>query len=61
MSDMPRWLGQHGAELVELDEILGYHLEQAARYKTELGQTDPSWPRGRQTSCLCRKACVLAR
>ena len=31
------WLGQHGAELVELDEILGYHLEQAYRYRTELG------------------------
>src|SRR5207247_7140652 len=26
------WLEQHGAELVELDEILGYHLEQACRY-----------------------------
>ena len=32
------WLEQRGAELVELDEILGYHLEQAARYKAELGQ-----------------------
>src|SRR5215212_5751973 len=27
--------------LVELDEILGHHLEQAARYKAELGQPDP--------------------
>ncbi len=35
------WLEQHGQELVELDEILGYHLEQAARYKQELGQPDP--------------------
>jgi tetratricopeptide (TPR) repeat protein len=35
------WLGQHGRELVELDEILGYHLEQAARYLGELGQSDP--------------------
>jgi tetratricopeptide (TPR) repeat protein len=34
------WLEQHGAELVELDEILGYHLEQAARYLDELGQPD---------------------
>jgi class 3 adenylate cyclase/tetratricopeptide (TPR) repeat protein len=33
------WLGQHGAELVELDEILGYHLEQACRYRAELGMT----------------------
>ena len=35
------WLEQHGAELVELDEILGYHLEQAARYLAELGRPDP--------------------
>ena len=41
-----RWLGQHGAELVELDEILGHHLEQAARYTTELGQTDPELAEG---------------
>jgi tetratricopeptide (TPR) repeat protein len=34
------WLEQRGQELVELDEILGYHLEQAARYKHELGQPD---------------------
>ena len=31
------WLEERGAELVELDEILGYHLEQAARYRHELG------------------------
>ena len=31
------WLEQHGAELVELDEILGYHLEQACCYRAELG------------------------
>src|SRR3990172_5910020 len=36
------WLEQHGADLVELDEILGYHLEQAARYKAELGAEDPA-------------------
>jgi class 3 adenylate cyclase/tetratricopeptide (TPR) repeat protein len=35
------WLGGHGAGLVELDEILGYHLEQAARYRAELGSADP--------------------
>jgi class 3 adenylate cyclase/tetratricopeptide (TPR) repeat protein len=34
------WLGQRAEDLVELDEILGYHLEQAARYKAELGQRD---------------------
>ena len=32
------WLETRGEELVELDEILGYHLEQAARYRRELGQ-----------------------
>ena len=31
------WLETRGEELVELDEILGYHLEQAARYRRELG------------------------
>jgi class 3 adenylate cyclase len=34
------WLEKGGRELVELDEILGYHLEQAARYKQELGNPD---------------------
>jgi tetratricopeptide (TPR) repeat protein len=33
------WLSEHG-ELVELDEIVGYHLEQAARYRGELGNAD---------------------
>jgi class 3 adenylate cyclase/tetratricopeptide (TPR) repeat protein len=31
------WLEEHGGDLVELDEILGYHLEQACRYRAELG------------------------
>src|SRR4029077_3262638 len=31
------WLAVAGAGLVELDEVLGYHLEQAARYCTGLG------------------------
>jgi class 3 adenylate cyclase/tetratricopeptide (TPR) repeat protein len=35
------WLAEHGRELVELDEILGYHLEQAYLYKTELGDKEP--------------------
>ena len=34
------WLEERGHELVELDEILGHHLEQAARYKAELGYPD---------------------
>jgi class 3 adenylate cyclase/tetratricopeptide (TPR) repeat protein len=35
------WLADHGQSLVELDEILGYHLEQAASYLAELGRSDP--------------------
>ena len=31
------WLEERGDQLVELDEILGYHLEQAYRYGVELG------------------------
>jgi tetratricopeptide (TPR) repeat protein len=34
------WLDERGTTLVELDELLGYHLAQAARYKLELGQPD---------------------
>jgi len=34
------WLIQHGGELEELDEIAGYHLEQAVRYRAELGPSD---------------------
>jgi len=34
------WLGEHAADLVELDEIVGYHLEQAYRYRAELGPLD---------------------
>jgi class 3 adenylate cyclase/tetratricopeptide (TPR) repeat protein len=33
------WLEQHGGELVELDELLGYHLEQACLYRSELGMS----------------------
>ena len=31
------WLGANGTELVELDELLGHHLEQALHYRHELG------------------------
>jgi class 3 adenylate cyclase len=34
------WLEEHGTDLVELDEILGFHLEQAQRYRAELGLVD---------------------
>jgi tetratricopeptide (TPR) repeat protein len=32
------WLEEHAPTLVELDEIVGYHLEQAAGYGAELGR-----------------------
>ena len=31
------WLEERGRDLIELDEIAGYHLEQACRYRAELG------------------------
>src|SRR5436190_6602544 len=34
------WLEQRAPDLVELDEILGYHLGQAHRYRVELGSVD---------------------
>jgi class 3 adenylate cyclase/tetratricopeptide (TPR) repeat protein len=36
------WLDEHGHALVERDEIVGFHLEQAARYAAELGQPEPA-------------------
>jgi class 3 adenylate cyclase/tetratricopeptide (TPR) repeat protein len=36
------WLAQH--ELIERDEILGYHLEQAHRYRAELDPADAALP-----------------
>jgi class 3 adenylate cyclase/tetratricopeptide (TPR) repeat protein len=44
------WLETHGADLIELDEILGYHLEQAHRYRVELGLG------GEETKELARRA-----
>jgi class 3 adenylate cyclase/tetratricopeptide (TPR) repeat protein len=41
------WLAGAGAGLLELDEIAGWHLEQAVRYRHELGQEiDPRVTRG---------------
>jgi tetratricopeptide (TPR) repeat protein len=34
------WLDEHRHALVERDEIVGYHLEQSARYLADLGQPD---------------------
>jgi class 3 adenylate cyclase len=32
------WLEEHGGALLELDEIVGWHLEQAVRYAQQLGR-----------------------
>ena len=34
------WLEEHGTDLVEMDEVLGYHLEQTCGYRAELGMPD---------------------
>jgi class 3 adenylate cyclase/tetratricopeptide (TPR) repeat protein len=44
------WLETHGPDLIELDEILGYHLERAHRYRAELGVD------GEETDGLARRA-----
>ena len=36
------WLEAVGSRQVEVEEILGYHLEQAYRYLTELGPVEPA-------------------
>jgi class 3 adenylate cyclase len=35
-----RWLDRHASTQVELEEIVGYHVEQAHRHRTELGLHD---------------------
>jgi class 3 adenylate cyclase/tetratricopeptide (TPR) repeat protein len=49
------WLEQHGADLVELDEILGYHLEQAWGYRRELGDA-----RGGELADAARRRLTVA-
>jgi tetratricopeptide (TPR) repeat protein len=39
------WLEEHGAGLVELDELLAYHLERAYGYRLELGPENEQAPR----------------
>jgi len=34
---LAEWLIGRGSELVELDEVVGYHLEQACRFRADLG------------------------
>jgi class 3 adenylate cyclase/tetratricopeptide (TPR) repeat protein len=57
------WLEEHGTELVELDEILGYHLEQAYRYRAMLGTPDDgilAASAGRRLTAANRRAQVRA-
>jgi class 3 adenylate cyclase len=35
---LARWLEERGTALVALDELAGYHLEQAVRYRQEVGE-----------------------
>ena len=51
------WLEEHAPGLVELDEIVGYHLEQAALYRAELGRPSPELATGQRTGSPPR-ACV---
>ncbi len=45
------WL-ENGGDLVELDEIAGWHLEQAIRYRRELGRAvEPSLARAPPSTC----------
>jgi class 3 adenylate cyclase len=44
------WLLEHAGNLIEADEVMGYHLEQAHRYRTELGLL------GAETTALALRA-----
>ena len=52
------WLDERGQELVELDELVGYHLEKAFRYEKELGAPDPEVAEraGRRLAAAGRRA-----
>jgi class 3 adenylate cyclase/tetratricopeptide (TPR) repeat protein len=50
------WLAERGSDLVELDEILGYHLEQAGTYAGELGRGDESAELGARAAVRLRTA-----
>jgi class 3 adenylate cyclase/tetratricopeptide (TPR) repeat protein len=50
------WLAERGTELVELDEILGYHFEQARGYAAELGLVEESAELGFRAAARLRAA-----
>lgn len=55
---MAHWHEGYGAPLVEVDEVVGHHLEQAARYRNELGQPDADLARraGERIAAAGRRA-----
>ena len=57
---LARWLELNGAALVEQDELVGYHLEQAVQYRAEVGLRDDAAlaaaARGRLTAAGQRAA-----
>jgi class 3 adenylate cyclase/tetratricopeptide (TPR) repeat protein len=55
---MAAWHEGYGAPLAEIDEIVGHHLEQAARYRNELGRPDSALARsaGERIAAAGRRA-----
>jgi class 3 adenylate cyclase len=54
------WLETSRPHMIEVDELRSYHLEQAVRYQTELGYTDPALIKraGDQLAVAGRRALV---
>jgi class 3 adenylate cyclase/tetratricopeptide (TPR) repeat protein len=50
------WLADRGADLIELDELLAYHLEQARAYAAELGRLNESAALGARAAVRLRAA-----
>jgi class 3 adenylate cyclase/tetratricopeptide (TPR) repeat protein len=56
------WLEVHGTALAELDEVVGYHLEQAHRYRAELGTADETLgPRASDRLAAAGRRALLVR
>jgi class 3 adenylate cyclase/tetratricopeptide (TPR) repeat protein len=52
-----RWLETHGADLVEIDELVAYHLEKAWGYRAEVGlPTDDALAEGGRTRLFAAAA-----
>jgi class 3 adenylate cyclase/tetratricopeptide (TPR) repeat protein len=49
------WFEERGTEVVEADEIIGYHLQQACRYRAELGM-----PRDQDMAMAARRRLTAA-